>query len=106
MGANLFGLKLKRAIGRFARERSGNVLIISALSMPVLIGMGALVAEYGGALLTRSENQRIADMSSFAGALAYAGTKNETNMQNAAKNVAVLNGIPATSVTVTLGTSP
>ena len=56
---------------RFLRNRDGNVLIISALVMPVLIGMAALVTEYGAALVERADNQRVADLSAYAGALAY-----------------------------------
>ncbi|RWF55692.1 pilus assembly protein TadG-related protein, partial [Mesorhizobium sp.] len=91
---------------RFSRSRDGNVLIISALVLPLLIGMAALVTEYGGALVERSDNQRIADLSAFAGALAYNATKSTDQMKATAVNVAVLNGVPAADVQASLVTSP
>lgn len=91
---------------RFSRSRDGNVLIISALVLPLLIGMAALVTEYGGALVERSDNQRIADLSAFAGALAYNATKSTDQMKATAVNVAMLNGVPAADVQASLVTSP
>lgn len=95
-----------RIFGRFAGNSHGNVLIISALVMPVLIGMAALVTEYGSALVQQAQNQRVADLSAYAGALAYNTTKSTDQMTAAAVNVAVLNGAPAASVTASLIASP
>ncbi len=95
-----------RIFGRFASSRNGNVLIISALVMPVLIGMAALVTEYGSALVQQAQNQRVADLSAYAGALAYNTTKSTDQMTAAAVNAAALNGIPAASVTASLIASP
>lgn len=91
---------------RFLRNRDGNVLIISALVMPVLIGMAALVTEYGAALVERADNQRVADLSAYAGALAYNVNKSTDQMTATAVGVAVLNGVPAANVQVSLVTSP
>ncbi|WP_245268942.1 TadE/TadG family type IV pilus assembly protein [Mesorhizobium loti] len=91
---------------RFLRNRDGNVLIISALIMPVLIGMAALVTEYGAALVERADNQRVADLSAYAGALAYNANKSTDQMTATAVSVAVLNGVPATNVQVSLVASP
>ncbi|WP_421913624.1 pilus assembly protein TadG-related protein [Mesorhizobium sp.] len=95
-----------RIVGRFAGSRNGNVLIISALAMPVLIGIAALVTEYGSALVQQAQNQRVADLSAYAGALAYNTTKSTDQMTAAAVNVATLNGVPAASVTAALIASP
>ncbi|WP_292576972.1 MULTISPECIES: TadE/TadG family type IV pilus assembly protein [unclassified Mesorhizobium] len=95
-----------RAIGRLARNRDGNVLIMSALLLPILIGMAALVTEYGSALVERADNQRIADLSAYAGALAYNSTKSTDRMTAAAVSVATLNGIPAADVQASLVASP
>ncbi|WP_281408424.1 pilus assembly protein TadG-related protein [Mesorhizobium sp. B3-2-1] len=91
---------------RFVRNRDGNVLIMSALLLPVLIGMAALVTEYGGALVDRAGNQRTADLAAYAGALAYNATKSTDQMTAAAVNVATLNGVPAADVQAALVTSP
>jgi Flp pilus assembly protein TadG len=99
-------IQFAQRLRSFLCDRSGNVLILSALSLPVLVGAAALVAEYGDALLDQVENQRVADMASFAGALAYNSTKSETTMTSAAQNVAKLNGVPASDVSVNLVPSP
>lgn len=91
---------------RFLRNRDGNVLITAALVMPMLIGMAALVTEYGGALVERVDNQRIADLSAYAGALAYNANKSTSQMTATAVSVAVLNGVPAANVQVSLVASP
>ncbi|RAZ90468.1 hypothetical protein DPM33_13195 [Mesorhizobium hawassense] len=91
---------------RFVHNRDGNVLIMSALLLPLLIGMAALVTEYGGALVERAGNQRTADLAAYAGALAYNATKSTDQMSAAAVNVAALNGVPAADVQAALVTSP
>lgn len=95
-----------RGISAFWRNRKGTVATISAVAIPVLIGMAGLVAELGHGLLTKAENQRTADLAAYAGALAYNATSSSTSMTNAAKSVAALNGISASAVTVNLTTSP
>lgn len=91
---------------RFLRNRDGNILIISALVMPVLIGMAALVTEYGAALVQQADNQRVADLSAYAGALAYNANKSTDQMTATAVGVAVLNGVTAANVQVSLVASP
>ena len=91
---------------RFLRDRDGNILIISALVMPVLIGMAALVTEYGAALVQQADNQRVADLSAYAGALAYNANKSTDQMTATAVGVAVLNGVAAANVQVSLVASP
>ncbi|QKC99790.1 hypothetical protein EB231_24620 [Mesorhizobium sp. NZP2298] len=88
------------------RNRDGNILIISALVMPVLIGMAALVTEYGAALVQQADNQRVADLSAYAGALAYNANKSTDQMTATAVGVAVLNGVTAANVQVSLVASP
>jgi Flp pilus assembly protein TadG len=93
-------------VGRFLRDRDGNISIIGALALPVLIGVVALVAEFGHGLLTRAENQRVADLAAYAGALAYTSTSSTSSMTSAVNAVAALNGIPSSQVTASLVSSP
>jgi Flp pilus assembly protein TadG len=90
----------------FARCRRASVTTVAALVLPALFGMAGLVAEYGHGLLSKVENQRVADLAAYAGALAYNTTSSTTSMTTAADNVAALNNIPASDVSVTLVTSP
>lgn len=94
------------AILRLSAERRGSISIIAALCLPVIVGLAALAIEYGYGLLIKDENQRTADLASYAGALAYGATTSQTQMTSAALNVAKLNGIAAENVTVSLLPSP
>lgn len=58
-------LKLFRRMGQ---EESGQALILVALMMVVLLGMGALVVDYGYMAMQKSELQTAADSAALAGA--------------------------------------
>ncbi len=90
----------------FGRCRKASVATVFALVLPILLGFAALIAEFGSILVTEARNQRVADLASYAGALAYnaATSDKETKARSAAKNVASLNGVPAAGVTVTFPT--
>ncbi|WP_158807108.1 pilus assembly protein TadG-related protein [Beijerinckia sp. L45] len=90
----------------FLRRRDGTVSIIGAVALPMLVAFASLVVEFGHGLLAKAEIQRVADMASYAGGLAYASNGSTTSMIAAAQNVALLNGIPASAVSVRLITSP
>ena len=91
---------------RFRRDRRGNITIMGAVLLPVLIGMAALVAEFGHGLLVRVENQRVADIAAFAGAIAYGPASSTAAMNAAVSNVATLNGLPSTALVPSIVTSP
>ena len=90
----------------FLRGRSGSVSIMAALTLPVLVGFIALAAEFGHGLVTKTENQRAADLAAFAAGLAYSSTSSTTMMTAVAQNVAVLNGVASAGVAASLVTSP
>ena len=98
--------RLGAAVAAFRADRSGNTLIVGALALPVVLGVGALTLEYGDGVLARVENPRIADLASYSGAIAYAATSSQAAMTDAARNMAVLNGIVPGSVSVALIDSP
>lgn len=72
----------------------------------MLVGIVALVAEFGQALLDRAENQRVADLAAYSGAVAFTATSSNTAMAAAANRVVTLNGIAATDASVQLVPSP
>ncbi len=86
--------------------KRGSVSVIGALVLPIIIGSAGLVAEYGHAVLIKTQNQRIADLAAYAGATAYNATSSTDSMTSVIDNVAALNGIPAADVTGSLVTSP
>ena len=93
-------------LARFRKDQRGAITVVSAIAIPVLIGVTGLVAELGHGLLTKSENQRVADLAAYAGALAYNSTSSSSSMTAAAQRVAGMNGIPASSVSASLVASP
>ncbi len=97
---------LTRHGARLSRDTRANVAVIFAVTLPLVLGATALVGEYGNALVTEAENQRVADMAAYAGAIAYTKTNSESAMTAAAGKIATLNGVPAASLTVNLVPSP
>lgn len=90
----------------FLRCRSASVATVFALVLPVLLGFAALVAEYGNILVNEARNQRIADLASYAGAIAYNSVSVDKLVaaEAAADRIAIMNGLTATQVTTATAT--
>lgn len=91
---------------KLLKNRRGAVSLIAAIALPVMLGVTGLAAEYGNALATRVDNQRIADLAAYSGALAYNYSNQQTDMTAAVNRVANFNGVATTSVNAALVTSP
>lgn len=91
----------------FVNCRKASVATIFALVLPILLGFTALVAEYGSILVTEANNQRVADLASYSGALAYNSVTSgkEAAALAAANRIATMNGVPTSYLTVTYPTS-
>lgn len=87
---------------RFARDSRASVAISSALALPVLLGVAGLAIEFGDALVTRAETQRIADLAAHAGILAYDQSADLANATQTVRNIASLNGVAPDGVVVQL----
>jgi Flp pilus assembly protein TadG len=98
--------RFARLLQKFKRAQDGSVVIIAALLLPVLVGFTALVVEYGIGLMTRAENQRVADIAAFSGALEYSAAKSESGMRASALHAAKINGIDPKFVSVALVPAP
>ncbi len=77
----------------FSKCEHASVAVSSALALPVILGVGGLALEFGDALVTRAQTQRVADLAVHAAILAYGATGDVEAMTLAARNVAQLNGI-------------
>ena len=105
-----------RAIRRIAwslrHDRAGAIGVIAAISLPFVIGIIGLSIEYGNGLLTRADNQRVADAAAFSAGLAYsaartAGAADPTvAATSAALRIAALNGMAGSAVATTYLVSP
>ena len=91
---------------KLLRNRRGAVSLIGAIALPVLLGVTGLAAEYGNALATRVDNQRIADLAAYSGALAYNYSNQQSDMTAAVTRVANFNNVATANVNSALVTSP
>jgi hypothetical protein len=96
----------KKLLERLKLDHAGAVGVVAAFALPATLAMASLVAEYGHALVVKTQDQRVADAAAYAGALAYNTTSSQATMISAAKGIASLNGVAASGVTATLVNSP
>jgi len=87
-------------------NRRGSISVLSALAIFAVIGFSALALEFGHGLLQKVENQRIADVAAYAGALVYNSTSSSTSASSAAVNIASLNGLSITAANAPVVNSP
>ena len=79
---------------RFKSEQRGTISAVTALILPIMIGVMALGFDISYRASVRSELQRTADISALAGAGLYASTVNSSSALTATANVIELNGFP------------
>jgi Flp pilus assembly protein TadG len=91
---------------RLFASRLGSVAGTAAILLPLLFAGTALAVEYGNGLLTKSDNQRVADAAAYAAAVYYSQTNSTTGIQAAINRVAQSSGLSAASLTYSVGTSP
>lgn len=100
------------SIVRLASEERASVTVLVAVGATAMIGMAAFAVETSNWYMQAAELQRIADAAAMAGAIEYVKDDGcDTSAQTvpcyqAAKAYAVMNGVPASSATVTIGSSP
>ena len=92
---------------KFFGDQRGTIGVLSALTIVAVIGFSALAVEFGHGLLQREEDQRVADLAAYGGALVYNSSSGSTDAATAAAaNVARLNGLPAGAAASLLVNSP
>ncbi len=94
-----------KSVLRLIGDRRGSVTITTALILPCVLGFIALAVEFGQVLLTKVQNQRVADAAAYAAALAYSSTNSTATMLSVAQSIAALNGLASTTVSASLVTS-
>jgi Flp pilus assembly protein TadG len=91
------------------RAESGQILVVFALSLMIIIGMVGLAMDGGATLAQRRDQQTAADLAALAGANDYLLTNNATESIDRARSVSAANnfthGTGGTSVGVTIDTS-
>ena len=97
----LFGFQKFRGAGEpvgICKDRRGSVSVLAALTLPILVGLAALVVDCGFALSQRAALQQAADSAALAGAMAYTSTTNTTATNATISDVVKANGWPRTAV--------
>jgi Flp pilus assembly protein TadG len=87
---------------RLARHEGGQVIVLFALALTVLIAAGGLALDTGGAWAQERAQQRTADLASLAGATAEANGQLRAGIISAAVASATANGYSAAEVTVNI----
>jgi Flp pilus assembly protein TadG len=75
------------------RDESGNVLVLVALCMTVLMGFTALAVDVGLMFRAKRELQTVADAAATAGALEYYNTNSGAGVSTASAAAATANGV-------------
>src|SRR5690242_16531725 len=92
------------------RDRRGTVAVLVAVGATAMITLAAFAVETANWYFQAAELQRVADSAAMAGAIEYvkdAGCNSNTlPCHAAATDYAVLNGVPADKVSVSVGSSP
>ena len=87
----------------------GQILVVFALSMTIIIGMVGLAIDGGATFAQRRDQQTAADLAALAGANDYLLSNNATESIDRARTVAAANnftnGSGTTSVAVTISTA-
>lgn len=106
---------MRRRRGTSADREKGQILVLFALGLVVMIGMVGLVLDGGGAFAQRRDEQNAADLAAVAGANAYLNTNGTVAARTAAAQAAAIasatgngytNGVNGTTMatpTVVLG---
>lgn len=91
---------------QFLRDKRGSAVTIVAIALPFLLGFAGLACEFGYSLVRQSENQRVADMAAYAGAIAYSQAQSEEQAQQAAWRIGALNGLSKAELQARIVPSP
>jgi Flp pilus assembly protein TadG len=105
-GAHAWWLIFWKSVQPWA-DRSASIAILGGLSLTLLLGAVAMAVDLANLYLAQSVDQRVADQSAMAAALAYIQSNGSiTTAQNAAASMAVVNGAASSTVTASAVNSP
>ena len=99
-------IRVKRAAPGRLRERRASIALVGAAVIAMLAGLGAVAVDLGTGYLAKVADQRAADSTAYAGALAYNASNSIATMNAAVSNLAALNGLPAGAAVASLVPSP
>ena len=93
-------------LGRLVRDKSGAVMVVAAVVMPVVIGGFGLGAEVGYWYFSQRKVQSAADMAAYAGAVTLRSGKSSSQISDSATEAAEEVGFVSTRGTIDTTTPP
>jgi Flp pilus assembly protein TadG len=91
---------------KLIRDERGAIAVMSAFVLVLMIGFAALAVEFGHGLLRHMENQRIADIAAYSGALVYSSTDSADSTSSAVADILQLNGLSGSDASTSVVSSP
>src|SRR3954468_17506041 len=91
---------------RWWKHRGGNVAILFALMLPVVVGGAGYGVETSYWYFRRLQMQSASDAAAYAGAIVKRAGQDQTTIQAAATTAAGQNGFDSSSGTVTVNSPP
>lgn len=101
--------RCSRLFGRFRdllADRRGAIAILTAFVFIAILGFSALAVEFGRGLLRRVQDQRVADIAAYSGALVYNATGSASATNSAVAHIVQLNGLTVSAANTTIVASP
>ena len=90
--------RARAAIGRLRVDRHASISVISAVTLPLVVGAAAMVVDLARAYSQLQTLQQVADTAALAGALAYKNSASTTVLQQTVQDVVVANGWPSSVI--------
>jgi hypothetical protein len=97
-------MKLLKLFKRLVQEQQGNVLVLVAISMFMIIGFMAIAIDSGRMFLTKSHLQNGLDAAVLAGAQELMTSNSLADVKNVAIDIAKKNNITLTPLDITINT--
>ena len=84
--------KIASFIRRFSRDRSGNVLIMTAVAMTTLLGVGGFAVDVSHVIYVKNRVQEVTDAAALAAAQDIGDGQNSTTISNTATSYSAVAG--------------
>ena len=103
---NLQSIELPSVVKSFLHNKSGNIAIIAAILLPVLVGFIGLGTEVGYWHLTQRKLQQSADISAYSAGVRMRSGDSKSDYDAIAQEIAIKSGYDSSRGTITVFSPP
>jgi hypothetical protein len=103
---NLQSIALPSVVKSFLHNKSGNIAIIAAILLPVLVGFIGLGTEVGYWHLTQRKLQQSADISAYSAGVRMRSGDSKSDYDAIAQEIAIKSGYDSSRGTITVSSPP